>query len=361
MPQITSKDVARLAGVSRTTVSLVLNNVTTVQIAAETREKVLKAAEELNYRPNMLAQSLKTNHSKIIGLLIPSIINPFFPSLAQGVEDFAVASGYNIFLCNTFREQSKEENYIETLVSKQVDGIIVASSVQNPLIFKEAQQRKIPIVTFDQRIENNDFDCVQFDNIKGGEMAVDYLFSLGHRHIGFITTSMRSSSHIDRLTGYKNAHEKAGVAVNNHYIRDDKYQNKGIKPHNYETNVGFKLAAELLEQCPDVTAIFAVNDLTALGVIKLGEKGIRIPGDLSVIGFDNIYLTEMITPALTTIAQPVYQMGRQAAKLLIAKIMHDVNDSKDPQHLLIFSPELIVRDSCARFGGETSEANFFAT
>jgi LacI family transcriptional regulator len=116
MSQTTSKDVARLAGVSRSTVSVVLNKVTTVKIAAETREKVLKAAAELNYRPNMLAQSLKTSCSKIIGLLIPSIINPFFPAIAQGVEDFAVANGYNVFLCNTFRDRVKEEEYIQSLI-----------------------------------------------------------------------------------------------------------------------------------------------------------------------------------------------------------------------------------------------------
>jgi LacI family transcriptional regulator len=353
MSQITSKDVALLAGVSRSTVSLVLNNVATVKIAAKTREKVLKAARELNYHPNVLAQSLKTNCSRIIGLLIPSIINPFFPYIAQGVEDIAVASGYNVFLCNTFRDQAKEENYIETFVSKQVDGIIVAFSVENPLILKEAQQRKIPIVTFDRRIENSNFDCIQFDNIKGGELAVNYLFSLGHRNIGFITTSINSSSHGDRLTGYKNAHEKAGIAVNKSYIKNDKYQNKGNKSNIYEMNVGLRLAAELLERCPEVTAIFAVNDLIALGVSKLSQKGIRIPEDLSVIGFDNIILTEMITPTLTTIVQPTYQMGQQAAKLLIAKMTRKADCFTDPKQVLIFAPELIVRNSCAQNGKET--------
>jgi DNA-binding LacI/PurR family transcriptional regulator len=348
MPQITSKDVARLAGVSQSTVSLVLNHVTTVQIAAKTREKVLQAARELNYQPNVLAQSLKTNRSKIIGLLLPSITNPFFPSIAQGIEDFAVASGYNVFLCNTFRDQVKEENYVKTLISKQVDGIIFASSVENPLIFREAQKRKIPIVTFDRRIENNDFDCLQVDNIQGGEMAVNYLFSLGHRNIGFITTYMGTSGHIDRLTGYKNAYEKAGIAVNPNYIKDDRYQNKGMEDANdYEMNIGRKLAADLLKQCPEVTAIFAVNDLIALGIIGLRQQGIRIPEDLSVIGFDNINLAKIASPALTTIAQPTYQMGQQATKLLIAKITRDERDCKAPRQLLLFPPELIVRDSCA--------------
>jgi LacI family transcriptional regulator len=348
MTQITSKDVARLAGVSRSTVSLVLNKVSTVKIAAQTREKVLKAAEELNYQPNMLAQSLKTNRSKIIGLLIPSIANPFFSSLAQSVEDFAMENGYNVFLCNTFCDQVREETYIRTLVGKQVDGIIVAASVENPLVLNEAQQRKIPIVTFDRRIEDNEFDCICFDNVKGSEMAVNYLFSLGHRQIGFITISTNSASHSERLTGYKNAHEKAGIPINNRYIKDGRYQNKRIKLYNFEMDVGFELAAELLKECPEVAAIFAVNDLVALGALRLGQKGIRIPEDLSVIGFDNISLTEMVTPALTTINQPIYQMGQQAAKLLIGKISEGKNYLVEPKHSLLFSSELVVRDSCIR-------------
>ncbi len=346
MPQITSKDVARLAGVSRSTVSLVLNKVPNIQLASETREKVWKAAQELNYQPNVLAQSLKTNRSKIIGLIIPSITNPFYPSIAQGVEDIAIENGYNIFLCNTFRNQAKEENYIKTLASKQVDGTIFASAVLNLSGLEELHKRKIAIVTFDKRIDNNDFDCIQFDNVKGGEMAVNYLFSLGHRNIGFISTSFASASHIDRLAGYKKAHAEAGFPVNPNYIREDKDHNKVNLQTNYEQNIGLKLASELLEECPEVTAIFAVNDVTAMGVIKLKQKGVRIPEDLSVIGFDDIFIAEMLDPPLTTIVQPIYKMGQQAAKLLISMIEGKEKDSKEPRHVLIYSPELMIRNSC---------------
>jgi LacI family transcriptional regulator len=348
MQKITSKDVARLAGVSRSTVSLVLNKVPNIKIASKTREKVLKAARELNYHPNVLAQSLKTNRSKIIGLLIPSITNPFFPSIAQGVEVIAVTNGYNVFLCNTFRDQVKEENYIETLISKQVDGIIVASSLHNPLILQEARKRMIPIVTFDRRLGNDSFESVQFDNVKGGEMAVNYLLSLGHRNIGFIMTLMSTTSNSDRLTGYKLAHEKAGIAVNPNYIRNDEYQIKGDQSSIYEMTIGLKLASELLAECPEVTAIFAVNDSIALGALRLVKMGIKIPEDLSVIGFDNISLAEMVTPSLTTIVQPAFEMGQQAAQLLIAKLMKSKNDGKSSNHPLEFVPKLIMRDSCTR-------------
>jgi LacI family transcriptional regulator len=343
MPQTTSKDVAKLAGVSRSTVSLVLNN-SNMPISEETRQKVLKAAKELNYQPNMLAQSLKTNRSKIIGLIIPSITNPFFPSIAQGVEEIAVENGYNTFLCNTFKDPIKEENYIKALTSKQVDGIIFASSIQNPHILKELQKRKIAFITFDQSTNN---DCILFDNVKGSEMAVDYLFSLGHKNIGFISTSITTPSHIDRLEGYKKAHEKAGIPLNPKYIREDKYINKTNLKTNYEQNIGGKLASELLEQCPEVTAIFAINDLIAIGVIKLKQSGLRIPEDISVIGFDDIYMSGMVDPPLTTIRQPTYKMGQRAAEFLISKMSGEENED-EPKYMMIYSPELIIRDSCVK-------------
>lgn len=346
MSQVTSKDVAKLAGVSRSTVSLVLNN-SNMPISQETRQKVLKASKELNYQPNMLAQSLKTNRSKIIGLIIPSITNPFFPSIAQGVEEIAVENGYNIFLCNTFKDPLKEENYIKVLASKQVDGIIFASSIQSPHILKDLQKRKIAIVTFHKPTDNHDLDCILFDNVKGGEIAVNYLLDLGHKNIGFISTSITTPSHIARLNGYKNAYEKAGIPLNLKYIREDKYINKTNLRTNYEQDIGLKLALELLEECPEVTAFFAVNDLTAMGIIKLKQRGFRIPEDISVIGFDNIYISEMIDPPLTTIQQPTYKMGQRAAELLIAKISEKEKED-EPKHMMVFSPELIIRGSCAK-------------
>lgn len=185
MAQITSKDVARLAGVSRTTVSLVLNGIPNSRIPDETRQKVLKAAEELKYQPNVLAQSLKTKRSKIIGLVIPSITNPFFPSIAQGVEDIANEHGYNIFLCNSFRDPEKEKGYIQALASKQVDGIVFTSITYNVDYIRELRRQGVAIVAFDRRINDNNVDSVLFDNLKGGEMAVEYLLSMGHKNIAF--------------------------------------------------------------------------------------------------------------------------------------------------------------------------------
>lgn len=347
MAKITSKDVARLAGVSRTTVSLVLNNVDNARISEATSEKVLKAAKQLKYRPNALAQSLKTNRSKIIGLIIPSITNPFFPSIAQGVEDTAVSKGYNVFLCNTFREPEKENSYIQALASKQVDGIIFASMTFNPEAILELRRRGVAIVAFDRRVNDQDVDAVLFDNVKGGEMAVKYLLSLGHRNIAFLSGKTDIFSRRDRLEGYKKALQDAEVAINHDYIAIDNFQEQENRDRNYEIEAGFRIANKLLDKSPEVTALFAVNDMTALGALKaIKSRGLRVPEDISLVGFDDINLAEITDPPLTTIRQPKYKMGKTSAELLISRLEEEKSGTSGQKHLLIFSPELVTRESC---------------
>lgn len=344
MGQVTSKDVARLAGVSRTTVSLVLNNIPNSRIPEETRRKVLKAAQELNYQPNVLAQSLKTKRSKIIGLVIPSITNPFFPSIAQGVEDVANAHGYNIFLCNSFRDPEKEKGYIRALASKQVDGIIFTSITYNVDYIRELRNQGVAIVAFDRRINDNDVDSVLFDNFKGGEMAAEYLLGMGHKNIAFLSGPTNISSRSDRLEGYKNALKKAGIDINPLYIFLDDFMEEEGRDTNYEVEAGYRMALRVLEDHPEVTAIFAVNDMTAIGVLKaIREKRLKVPTDISLIGFDNIILADLIDPPLTTIKQPKYKMGKAAAELLISRL--EGLSVTGPKHTLLFPPELVVRES----------------
>lgn len=344
MGQVTSKDVARLAGVSRTTVSLVLNNIPNSRISEETRQKVLNAAKELNYQPNVLAQSLKTKRSKIIGLVIPSITNPFFPSIAQGVEDVANAHGYNIFLCNSFRNPEKEKGYIKTLASKQVDGIIFTSITYNVDYIRELRSQGVAIVAFDRRINDNNVDSVLFDNLRGGEMAVEYLLGMGHKNIAFLSGPTNISSRSDRLEGYKNALKKAGIEPL--YIFLDDFMEEEGRDTNYEVEAGYRMALKVLEDHPEVTAIFAVNDMTAIGALKaIKEKGLKVPRDISLIGFDNIILADLIDPPLTTIKQPKYKMGKAAAELLISRL--ESLSITGPKHTLLFPPELVVRESVA--------------
>jgi LacI family transcriptional regulator len=347
MRNVTSKDVAKLAGVSRTTVSLILNEAANVRISEETRQRVIKAVNDLKYHPNVLAQSLKTKRSKIIGLIIPSITNPFFPSIAQGVEDAAVENGYNIFLCNSFRDPAKEKSYIETLASKQVDGIIFASITHNSESIRELRQRGVAIIAFDRRISDDDVDTVLFDNTKGGELAVENLLSLGHRRIAFVSGPTNVSSRSDRLEGYKLALTKYGIPVNHSYIiKDDCFEKENLDT-NYEVEAGFRMTHELLDRSPEITAIFAVNDMTALGVLKaLKARGLTVPDDLSLIGFDDIILAAITDPPLTTIAQPKYKMGRAAMELLISRL--DGTKHHNPRQLMLFTPELVKRNSCRK-------------
>lgn len=345
MARVTSKDVAKKAGVSRATVSLVLNNVPNARISNQTRQKVLAAAQKLNYSPNILAQSLKTRRSKIIGLIIPSITNPFFPSIAQGVEDVAVANGYNIFLCNSFRNAEKENSYIRALAGRQVDGIIFASMTYNPQAVQKLQKDGMSIVAFDRRIIDTEVDSVMFDNTKGAEMAVEHLLSLGHRKIAFLSGPLHISSRQERLEGYKKALKKHGLPLKPEYILQDNFEEKEGRDTSYEMEAGFRMAERLMQELPEVTGVFAVNDMTALGVLKsVKAKGLHVPRDLSLIGFDDIILAEMSDPPLTTIKQPKYEMGKAAAELLISRL--DGKKQFESRHLLLFSPELVERSSC---------------
>lgn len=348
MSKVTSKDVAIKAGVSRATVSCVLNNSKRVRISPETRKKVLEAAAELKYYPNVLAQSLKTKRSKIIGLVIPSITNPFFPSIAQGVEDVAVEHGYNLFLCNSFRNRDKESSYIDALASKQVDGIIFASMTYSAQAIQRLQDSDVRIVAFDRRISLEDVDAVLFDNRKGAEIAVEHLISLGHKNIAFLSGTTQVSSRQARLDGYKASLENHGLSVNPKFILQDKHHEYENRRSNYEIDVGYRLGKQLIEKNPEVTAIFAVNDMTALGALKaVRSLGLKVPRDISLVGFDDIMMSELTDPPLTTVAQPKYEMGRAAAELLISRLE---DEKASARHLLVFPPELIVRKSCSPTG-----------
>lgn len=209
MPRITSKDVAKAAGVSRTTVSLVLNSVGGARISDMTRGRVMTAARELGYAPNMLAQSLKTRRSRIIGLVVPSIINPFFPAIAQGIEDVAVERDYSVFFCNSYRDSVREREYVLAFCQKQVEGIIFASMHQGSELAQELNRRGVAVVLFDRRVET-DADTVVVDNVGGAVLATEHLLSRGRRRIAFLSGPLYIRSRLDRWEGYQRALAAAG-------------------------------------------------------------------------------------------------------------------------------------------------------
>ena len=304
------KDVAQEAGVSIGTVSGVLNGKKTIK--PQNYRRVMDAVQKLDYRPNMLARSLRANIAGSIGLIIPDITNPYYPELARGVEDMARKAGVTLFLCNSDRDVDKEWGYAQALAQKQVDGIIIAK----PHISLEQLnmlRRKCRIVLVDGTAEQlGEFDLVNVDNRSGAASAIDLLLSYGHRKIAFVGGIIESQSMQDRLDAYRSVLEKSGIP----------YRPEWVKECNYSWHSGRAAALELLK-APGThpTAFFVGNDIMALGVVRgIHDCGLRVPEDVSVCGFDDIAMAELAFPALTTVRQPKYEIGCQSAQLLLERI-----------------------------------------
>ncbi|WP_029688180.1 LacI family DNA-binding transcriptional regulator [Thermoanaerobacter sp. A7A] len=332
---VTIKDIAKLANVSITTVSRVINN-KSEGVSEETRNRILQLVKELGYQPNAIARGLVTKKTKTIGLIIPDISNPFFPDIARGVEDSAHIYGYNVFLCNTDDNLEKESEYINALKEKYVDGIIfTSSSIPKHEHIMELVKSGIPIVIMDRRVDSEDIYGVFLDNYEGGYIATKHLIDLGHKKIGCITGPLYISNAIERLEGYKRALVDNEIEVDNRLIFEG----------DYKINSGIIGAEKLLEH--EVTAIFASNDLMAYGAYKaIRSYGYQIPDDISIVGFDDIQLSQILEPQLTTIRQPAYDMGLTAARMLIKL----VEGKKLKKKIINFRPQLIIRQSTKNIG-----------
>lgn len=307
---VSMKDVAQKAGVSIGTVSGVLNGKKTIK--AENYQKVMDAVKKLDYKPNMVARSLRTNTSGSIGLIIPDITNPYYPELARGVEDVVREAGVTLFLCNSDRDPNKEWEYAQALAQKQVDGIIIVKplqSLERLTLLKESCKLMLVDGT-DWRLK--DFDLVNVDNQAGATGAISLLLENGHRDIAFIGGVVESQSMHDRLAAYRSVMAAHGLACRPEWVRECAYS----------WCDGRKTVRELLEaDGPRPTAIFVASDIIALGVIRgIFECGLRVPDDISVCGFDDIAMAEMSLPALTTVRQPKYEIGKRSAQLLLQKI-----------------------------------------
>jgi len=327
---ITLKDISKLANVSTTTVSRVLNG--NFQCSSkQTREKILSIAKEYNYVPNAIAKGLVTKKTKTIGLIVPDIINPFFPEVARGVEDGAIACGYSSFFCNTDDKLEKEEKYVKTLEERCIDGIIFASgSICSNNHILGAMNENIPVVLIDRGESEEKYPGVFFDNYKGGFIAARHLLTLGHRNIGYITGPRFLHNDNERIKGFRQAFAQAGVSVDENLIVESDYKIESSED----------IAVNMLTSAK-ITAISTNNDLSAIGVYEAARKlNIKIPEELSVVGFDDIYLSKYIRPKLTTIRQPAYKMGFRASQILI-----EIIEGRYIKRDEIFEPELIVRES----------------
>lgn len=332
----TIKDVARLAGVSITTVSHVINE--TRYVSDGTKEKVHDAMNKLNYRPNILARSLRSGETKTIGLIVPDSANLFFAEIAKTIEDVGFSHGYNVVLCNSGNNLEKERAYIKTLINKQVDGVIFISSGGTPADVQDLIEAEIPTVIVDRDIKAELVDVVLTDNEHGGYVATQHLIELGHTRIACITGPQQLPPSIRRMEGYKRALQEANLPIEPTYILEGHFQFQD----------GFEGAEQLLTSSKPPSAIFASNDMMAMGVLNAAyRRGLRVPEDLAIVGFDDIQMARAIFPTLTTISQPTSRVGETAADLLLQRIRN--SDYLTPQRVVL-TPELIVRETTLGLG-----------
>lgn len=329
---ITIVDVAREAGVSYSTVSRVFSGFEFVN--DDTRQKVIEAANRLGYVVNLQARSLAGGNSNIIGLLAPGIDNGYISEIVSGIDRELAQWSYDLMLYTTHRYAGKEAFYVKAIANGLVDGLILIVPLITANYVEALPNRDFPYVLIDQTDMTHGSTTVDATNWQGAYDATNYLIGMGHRRIGLITGQLQLNSSNERLDGYRAALDHAHIPFSESLIIEGDYQTKG----------GHAAAIKLLDLKPRPTAIFASNDLSAFGAMDAArERGLSIPDDISIIGFDDIPQASLVYPKLTTVRQPLVQIGQLAARLLLEKIE---NPEKEARRVTL-STELIIRDSCA--------------
>ena len=329
----TIKEVSRLARVSPATVSRVLNG--TTPVARSTRERVMQAIAALDYKPNAFARGLATNRSGGIGISVNEVSSPYFGAFVSGVERVARENGIHLMVSSGFADADAERASVEFLLDRRCDGLVIqAEGLSDEELIALVRRGAAPVVVFGRAINEIADVCIVSNNELGGVLATEYLLDMEHRHIGHVTGPLSFPDARDRLHGYRRTLEAAGVPYDDRYVVESTFLEEG----------GARATARLLERAPEITAIFYANDQMAAGGMRtLRESGRHVPTDVSVIGYDDVFLAQYLTPALTTIRQPLVDMGRAAAHLLLARLGHE---REEVVHR--FDPELIVRHTVTR-------------
>jgi LacI family transcriptional regulator len=327
-------DVARVANVSIATVSHVING--TRFVSAERAERVQTAMQELGYTPDATARSLRVGRTDTIGLVIPDNSNPFFAALARWIEEAGFEAGYTTILANSNERPDREHRYVSTLVSKRVDGLILSPSRgDHGTLARLLKNAGTPVVVVDREADLPDADFVLYDNEAGSYEAVRYLIELGHTSIGCVAGPADATSATERVTGFRKAMSEAGLPLPEHAVVEADFHFTG----------GREATARLLGTGERFTALFAANDLMAAGAIReLTERGVSVPKDMSVIGFDDAPLAEMISPSLTTMRQPLQEMAHAAVSLLLSRVTG--TDGAMPTRRVL-PTSLVIRESTA--------------
>lgn len=329
----TIKDVAKIAGVSISTVSRVMNSPESV--VESKRVKVEAAIEKLKYKPNALARGLIYKKTNTLGVVIPDIRNPYYADIIRGMEDASKKLGYNLIICNTDRDRKRLFSYLHNFYEKQVDGILYTSDPVFPDYYHEMQKLRLPIVLVSTHSMEYDLPSVKIDDEQAAYDAVKFLIDDGHKKIGMIGFDLSDS--IAGLTRYHGFVR----ALRENDLDECKDNIIYVNGWSYDTP---DAAAQMLAKCPDVTAVFTASDELAMGLLcYLHEQGIAVPEQISVMGFDNIRLSNLMIPKLTTVGQPSYEIGYRAVEKLNAII-----EDKDDPVLREYLPHAIIERSSTR-------------
>jgi LacI family transcriptional regulator len=332
----TMLDVARLAGVSVGTVSAVVNGHTTVR--PKLRKRIDEAMRALDFHPNQIARSLKLQRTQTIGMVVPDVANPFFTSVARGVEMEGQRRGYSVILCNTNEDLQQERQQLSILFSRRVDGVLISSSNYDAAKDR-LTRRRFPIVFFDRIPQGYTGDAVLTDNFSAAYHAAHYLIGLGHRRIAIITGALDLSIVADRVDGYRKAMQDAGLPIPAPYIQHG----------DFKLESGYLCGLDLLRLPEPPTAIFSCNNLMTLGLMgAIVEQKISCPDQISVLGFDDFDWAATFNPRLTTMAQQMCEMGRSAMEMLVERIESPVAEPESEHgRVVVLEAELRVRNSTA--------------
>jgi LacI family transcriptional regulator len=327
--------VAAAAKVHPATASRALNPETRLLVSEDTARRVAAAAAKLGYRPNPVARSLRMRRSHTVGVLIPDLNNPLFPPIVRGLEDKLADAGYVALIGNTDADPSRERLLFEQMRARHVDGFVLATATLHDQMLAEAAEAEIPVVLMNRLSQDYSFPSVSVDNEQGARMAVTHLVRFGHKRIAHIAGPQEASTGVSRLRGFRDGMAQHGLAVDESLIA---YAAK------YTVEEGSRCCRELLARRGTFTAIAAANDMLAVGCYAAFEEAVlECPDELSLIGFNDMPFIDRLRPPLTTVRFPHYQLGTEAAQLLLERI----SGGDGPVKVLYLAPELIVRGSSA--------------
>lgn len=335
--RVTLRDVAKLAGVHPGTASRALNDDAVARglVNANTMAKVLKAAKQLNYQPDPAARSLKTRRSHTVGVLIPDLTNPLFPPIIRGIEDRLAQSGYVVLLGNSDNDAERERFVLDGMMSRRVDGLVLGTARRKDKLIHEIRSHDLPVVLINRVVDDHTVPSVATDDVAGIRMAVSHLVSLGHKRIAHVAGPQDLSTGVGRYRGFMAEMENSSLEATEESI---------VFVDSFSIVAGFRACKDLLVRNGDVTAIVAANDMLAIGCYQaIRDAGLSCPEDVSVVGFNDMMFTDLLLPPLTSVHFPHYQVGVEAAQMILERI----TDPSALTKVLFLPPELVVRASTA--------------